>query len=139
MFYQFTDKKFKIFIAYTSFAILSMAINIATQYTFLIIYDGIYNIELSIIAGTLFGLPIRYFLEKKYIFNFITKGLKQDSRLFFLYSFYGIFTTGIFWVTEYLFHLVFFADFMRYLGGVIGLSIGFFVKYQVDKRFVFNG
>ena len=28
-------------------------------------------------------------------------------------------------------------DYMRYLGGVIGLSIGFYVKYRLDKKFVF--
>ena len=26
---------------------------------------------------------------------------------------------------------------MRYIGGVIGLAIGFYVKYQLDKKFVF--
>jgi hypothetical protein len=26
---------------------------------------------------------------------------------------------------------------MRYIGGVLGLSIGYYIKYQLDKRFVF--
>ena len=27
---------------------------------------------------------------------------------------------------------------MRYLGGVIGLMIGYIIKYQLDKRYVFR-
>jgi hypothetical protein len=27
---------------------------------------------------------------------------------------------------------------MRYLGGVIGLTIGYLAKYHLDKRFVFK-
>ena len=49
----------------------------------------------------------------------------------------GVFTSAIFWGTEYAFHLIFAGDFMRYVGGVLGLTIGYYVKYQLDKRFVF--
>jgi positive regulator of sigma E activity len=49
----------------------------------------------------------------------------------------GVFTTLIFWLTEYAFHLVFLTDEMRYIGAILGLSVGYYVKYQLDKRFVF--
>ena len=49
----------------------------------------------------------------------------------------GSVTTIIFWCTEYLFHLIFTADFMRYAGAIVGLSIGYYIKYQLDRRFVF--
>jgi putative flippase GtrA len=49
----------------------------------------------------------------------------------------GVFTTVIFWSVEYAFYLTFATDTMRYVGGVIGLAIGFYVKYQLDKKFVF--
>ena len=49
----------------------------------------------------------------------------------------GVFTTAIFWGTEYAFHLIFTTDAMRYIGGVLGLTIGYYIKYQLDKRFVF--
>jgi len=42
-----------------------------------------------------------------------------------------------FWAVEYAFHLTFVTDAMRYVGGVIGLAIGFHVKYKLDKKFVF--
>ena len=49
----------------------------------------------------------------------------------------GVFTTAIYWGVEYAFHLIFATDTMRYVGGVIGLAIGFYVKYQLDKKYVF--
>ena len=48
-------------------------------------------------------------------------------------------TTLVFWGTEFAFHLAFQTDAMRYLGGVIGLVIGYAIKYQLDKRYVFIG
>ena len=103
----------------------------------MLIYSGAYAVEISIFIGTLAGLSLRYFLEKRYIFSFESKNIKHDGQLFILYSFMGVFTTAIFWGTEYAFHLIFTTDVMRYIGGVLGLSIGYYVKYQLDKRFVF--
>ena len=101
------------------------------------IYKGPLAVEISILVGTAMGLPLRYFLEKRYIFNFTSKNLVHDGQLFVFYSVMGVITTLIFWGTEYTFHLIYDTDVMRYLGGIIGLSIGFYVKYQLDKKYVF--
>ena len=45
----------------------------------------------------------------------------------------------IFWGLEFGFNWVFHTKEMRYLGGIIGLAIGYLIKYQLDKRFVFRG
>jgi len=127
----------KIAILYTLFALISTAINIGSQMLSIWIYKGPLSVEISILVGTTMGLPLRYFLEKRYIFNFISKNLVHDGKLFVLYSTMGVITTLIFWGTEYAFHLIYDTDFMRYLGGIIGLSIGFYVKYQLDKKYVF--
>ena len=124
-------------VPYTLFAALSTVINICTQMISIKIYKGSYAIELSILLGTATGLPLRYFLEKRYIFAFHSKSIIHDGQLLMLYSFMGIFTTTIFWGGEYAFYLIHNSDTMRYAGGVIGLSIGFYVKYHLDKRFVF--
>ncbi|MCL1962124.1 MAG: GtrA family protein [Desulfovibrionaceae bacterium] len=47
-------------------------------------------------------------------------------------------TTVIFWGFEFGFHAPFGTRWMRYLGGVIGLAIGYVAKYGLDKRFVFR-
>ena len=132
-----TKTAFSIAALYTGFALLSTIINIGSQMLSIWVYAGPYSIELSILVGTATGLPLRYLLEKKYIFEFQSQNLIHDSKLFVLYSFMGVITTAIFWGTEYAFHLIYATDTMRYIGGVIGLSIGFYVKYQLDKKFVF--
>ena len=127
----------KIAVLYTLFAVLSTAINIGSQMLSIWIYKGPLSVEISILVGTVMGLPLRYFLEKRYIFNFTSKNLVHDGKLFVFYSAMGVITTLIFWGTEYAFHLIYDTDFMRYFGGIIGLSIGFYVKYQLDKKYVF--
>lgn len=122
---------------YTLFALFSTVINIGVQILSMWIYTGPYAVEVSILFGTAAGLPLRYLLEKRYIFLFQSKNLGHDGQLFVLYSFMGVFTTAIFWSVEYAFHLLFDSDLMRYIGGALGLSIGFYVKYQLDKRYVF--
>ena len=128
----------KIAVLYTLFAVASTAINIGSQLVSIWIYKGSFSVEISILVGTVMGLPFRYFLEKRYIFNFTSKNLVHDGKLFIFYSAMGVATTLIFWGTEYAFHLIYDTDFMRYLGGIIGLSIGFYVKYQLDKKYVFG-
>ncbi len=132
-----TKSATKIAVLYSLFACLSTGVNIGSQILSMLIYSGVYAVEISIFIGTIAGLPIRYFLEKRYIFSFQSKNIKHDGRLFILYSFMGVFTTAIFWGTEYTFHLIFTTDVMRYIGGILGLSIGYYIKYQLDKRFVF--
>lgn len=127
----------KIAVLYTLFAVFSIVINIGSQMLSIWVYKGLFSVEISILVGTAMGLPLRYFLEKKYIFDFTSKNLAHDGKLFVFYSAMGIITTLIFWGTEYAFHLIYDTDFMRYLGGIIGLSIGFYVKYQLDKKYVF--
>lgn len=122
---------------YSVFAALATAANLATQALVIWVYAGAYAIELSVLAGTAAGLPIKYILEKRHIFEFESESLKHDGKLFFMYSFLGIFTTALFWVTEFAFQWIFGTDLMRYLGGAIGLTLGYIIKYHLDKRFVF--
>ena len=127
----------RIAVLYTLFAVLSTVINIGSQMLSIWSYKGPHFVEISILVGTAAGLPLRYFLEKRYIFNFKSQNLKHDGKLFVFYSAMGVITTLMFWGTEYAFHLIYDTDFMRYFGGVIGLAVGFYVKYQLDKKYVF--
>ena len=127
----------RISVLYTLFAVITSVINVGSQILSIWIYKGPLAVDISILVGTAMGLPLRYFLEKRYIFNFTSKNLVHDGKLFVYYSAMGVITTLIFWGTEYAFHLIYDTEFMRYLGGIIGLSIGFYVKYQLDKKYVF--
>jgi putative flippase GtrA len=123
---------------YGVFALLAMAVNIGSQAAFMAVYVGHYSIELSILLGTTLGLLAKYVLDKKYIFCFKAQSVAHDSQRFLLYAVMGLVTTVVFWGSEYLFQLVFATNVMRYVGGAIGLVIGYLIKYRLDKRFVFN-
>ena len=127
----------RIAVLYTLFAILSTVINIASQILSNWAHKGPYSVEASTSVGTVVGLPLRYLLEKCYIFNFTSQNLVHDGKLFLFYSAMGVITTLIFWETEYAFYLIYDANFMRYVGGVIGLAVVFYIKYQLDKKYVF--
>jgi putative flippase GtrA len=122
---------------YSVFALAATAANLATQALVIWLYAGAYAIELSVLAGTAVGLPIKYVLEKRHIFEFESENLKHDGKLFFIYSLLGVFTTALFWGVEFAFQWAFGTDLMRYLGGAIGLTLGYVIKYHLDKRFVF--
>jgi putative flippase GtrA len=117
---------------------LATVANIATQAAVVALYSGPWAIQLSVLLGTATGFPIKYVLEKKHVFDFQADNLAHDTRLFILYGFMSVFTTLIFWGVEWAFQVVFETDAMRYLGGAIGLTVGSFIKYHLDKRFVFK-
>lgn len=123
--------------AYTLFAVLATISNILTQETSLRLYDGAWGIPISIAAGTATGLAVKYLLDKRYIFRFQTRDISHDARTFAMYATVGLATTTIFWGFELAFHALFSSKEMRYLGGTLGLAIGYLAKYQLDKRIVF--
>jgi hypothetical protein len=123
---------------YTLIALLAIGVNLVTQMMVIWAYHGNYAIPISVLIGTVAGLPVKYVLEKRFIFSFRSKDLKHDGQVFILYSFMGVFTTALFWAIEFAFHLLFNTNTMRYVGGAIGLTIGNIIKYHLDKRYVFT-
>ena len=87
--------------------------------------------------GTLTGLVVKFVLDKKLIFFHVVENKKDDAKKFTLYSLMGVFTTIIFWGTEIAFDVFSQNPNAKYLGAVIGLSIGYIIKYFLDKKFVF--
>ncbi len=125
---------------YIGFAILSTCVNLLSQAICFRLYQGFADIYLAMSIGTLNGLILKYLLDKKYIFEYQTKDLKEDTSKFFLYSLMGVITTLIFWGVEVSFDYFFDNELAKYIGALIGLSIGYLIKYFLDKNFVFiNG
>ena len=123
---------------YSIFAGLSIATNIGAQIASMAIYSGNFAIALSMVVGTGAGLVVKYILDKRFIFKHQTKSAAHEARTFILYSAMGLATTAIFWGTELAFEHLFSSDLMRYVGGIIGLSVGYTIKYFLDKSLVFN-
>jgi putative flippase GtrA len=122
---------------YTLFAVLATLTNIAAQDLSLVIYSNRHALLVSVLAGTAAGLLLKYQLDKRYIFGFSPRDLIHDSRTFVLYTSMGVLTTAVFWVFEFTFEFLFQDKYLRYLGAVIGLAVGYSLKYQLDRRFVF--
>lgn len=123
---------------YAAFAALSIAVNIVTQIAVVALLHVAWSIPISVLAGTATGLVTKYVLDKRWIFSHVSHDSRDEAGTFALYTTTGVFTTAVFWGTEYLFHVLFHTDAMRYLGGILGLTIGYALKYRLDKRYVFS-
>jgi len=125
-------------ILYVFFAIVATLVNLFVQWFFFNFFDNKYILFLAIIAGTIAGLTVKYFLDKKWIFSFTPSDAYDNARTFFLYSLMGVLTTFIFWVSESIFYFYFSFNGSQYIGAIIGLSVGYYLKYLLDRKFVFR-
>ncbi len=128
----------RIALTYAIFAFIATAANIGAQEAVLRLHAGRFQVLASVIVGTGIGLIVKYVLDKRYIFGFQARDALHDGRTFVLYTAMGLVTTLVFWAFEFGFDHMFESKGMRYLGAVIGLAIGYFAKYQLDKRYVFR-
>ena len=123
---------------YSVFAVISIIFNLAFQALSFFIYHGNGSLYMAMAAGTLAGLISKYILDKKYIFSFVPKNKADDAKRFVLYTMMGLMTTAIFWATELAFDRAFKSEYAKYIGAMIGLTIGYTAKYFLDKSYVFN-
>jgi putative flippase GtrA len=124
-------------IKYTVFAAISTLVNLLFQYLGFLVYTGFGSLYVAMLFGTLVGLVAKYILDKKFIFYHTPKDKKDDAKKFKLYSLMGVLTTMIFWGTEVAFDTLSQDPNAKYVGAVIGLSIGYVIKYFLDKKYVF--
>ena len=129
---------FSITARYIVFAMIATATNLGIQRLILIIDGTNQFFFLAIIFGTICGLLVKYFLDKRWIFSDFSSGLSVNTKKFSLYAIMGIITTIIFWGTETIFWFTYKTHFMRELGALIGLTIGYFIKFKLDRRYVFK-
>lgn len=128
----------KLALLYAWLAAIAIGVNILSQEIAVQLYRGPLAILLSVLAGTAAGLLVKYLLDKRYIFRYSTRHFGHDAQLFVLYSLMGVATTVIFWGFEFGFQWIFDNRPMRYVGGVLGLALGYWIKYHLDRRFVFR-
>ena len=95
-------------------------------------------LALSILAGTGVGFAVKYLLDKRWIFFDGYHGPAREARKIFLYGSFSVAMTLIFWGFEVGFLAVFGTNTAKYTGAVIGLAIGNFLKYLLDRTFTFG-
>ena len=123
--------KNKIFL-YFLFALLSAFVNIIGQHIFLNYYE---NLFLAVIVGSAAALFFKYILDSSIVFD----ANKQISLETFLrYAFIGACITPIIWLVEVIFLNIFGTVFMRDVGAFLGIALAYYVKYEMDKRYVFK-
>lgn len=125
-------------VRYVIFAVLATLANLATQRLILLGGSGGRHFTLAVASGTLVGLILKYLLDKRWIFFDIQTGVKAHSQKFTLYAAMGLITTSLFWAAETTFWLLWQTEGMRELGAILGLAVGYLVKYKLDRRFVFT-
>ena len=123
---------------YGFFAIIATLCNLGTQRLAFALAPDSVRFWLALIAGTGVGLVVKYVLDKKWIFGHVSRAVSQETKTFSLYTLTGVVTTLVFWGMEAAFWWGWQTQAMRELGAVIGLGIGYVVKYNLDRRFVFK-
>ncbi|HNZ27471.1 MAG TPA: GtrA family protein [Spirochaetota bacterium] len=136
---------------YIAFALVSMGVNISVQIiaelvmsTFDIvffqqkIYGNItYGFGLKILCATIVAFLFKFLIDKHFIFQNKKDGITKNIRQLFVYGFFAIFTTLIFWGTVFIFKLFLEKIIWEIIGSIIGLSVGYTLKFFLDKKYVF--
>jgi putative flippase GtrA len=125
-------------VRYATFAAIATVANIAAQRLIFATIDQEIRFLLALVAGTGVGLVLKYILDKKWIFFDAMRPLAAESRKFTFYTLTGIGTTLIFWGSEALFWVLWHTQSMRETGAILGLTIGYIIKYNLDRRYVFR-
>lgn len=119
---------------YAAFAAAATVLNLLAQHAVLAVGGSLLP---AMAAGTLAGLAGKYWLDKRWIFADRSTGWANHSRKFALYSLGGVATTALFWAVELAFDQAFGTAVRRDVGAVLGLALGYAVKYWLDRRLVF--
>mgnify|MGYP002635429176 CR=1 FL=1 len=123
---------------YSAFAVLATLANLAAQRLVLALVEGTQGFALAVVSGAAIGLLLKYILDKRWIFFDPSSGIAVHGQKFTLYTVMGVFTTLIFWGSETAFWLAWKTDLMREVGAVLGLAVGYIIKYNLDRKFVFR-
>jgi len=122
---------------YVGFAIVATLANLATQQMTIGIAP-VAPLVLSIAMGTLVGFAAKYGLDKYFIFFDAYSGHAREAGKVLLYGLFSIVTTLLFWSFEAGFWAIWHSDLAKYSGAIIGLALGYAVKFLLDKHVTFR-
>ncbi|MEJ7929788.1 GtrA family protein [Ramlibacter sp. AN1015] len=121
---------------YVLFAILAGLSNICAQE--LAIRMASVPVTVSILIGTCAGFFMKYVLDKRWIFMSRYEGQQAEIRMVTLYGLSSGGTALLFWSIELGAWRYWQTSTAKYVGAAVGLSIGNWIKYLLDKHFVFG-
>ena len=123
------------FLLYLVFAGVATVANLAAQELFLRMSG---SLAVAILAGTAAGFGAKYVLDKKWVFSDRYTTHRQELRKVTLYGAFSVATTLVFWLFEVAFWMAWRTDFAKYTGAVLGLAVGYAIKFVLDRTFVFR-
>lgn len=132
------SQKNKVYFKYVAFAVIATVVNLLVQMLSLRLYFTDYSLLLAMFLGTAIGLVIKFLLDKYYIFDSKKHNAKQNLKEFCFYSITGVLTTLLFWSVEWFFDYYISMNWAKYLGAVVGLTLGYIIKFYLDKKYVFK-
>jgi putative flippase GtrA len=127
-----------IFVRYVVFAVIAGVANLATQEAAVRLLPPDAPIMLSVLAGTAVGFVVKYLLDKYWIFLDGYDGHIAELRKVALYGVFSVGTTLLFWGVELGFWHIWRTAEAKYAGAVLGLALGNWLKYRLDRAFVFR-
>lgn len=95
------------------------------------------QVVIAMFFGTGVGLVVKYLLVKKYAFAFKPQNRQHEAKIFFIYGVLGAVVTFLFWGIELVFHYWVPIPAARQIGTVVGLVICSYVKFIMDRDYVF--
>jgi putative flippase GtrA len=123
---------------YIACALAAGGVNIALQAIVLVAVAGSSALPAAIVVGTGGGLLVKYALDKRYVFDDPLGSPRHEARRFGLYTATGVLTTLVFWSVETAAHVALGTPEAALAGAVVGLGIGYALKFALDSRFVFR-
>jgi putative flippase GtrA len=121
---------------YGLFAAIAAIINLITQHFVTSLTSG--NLTWSIGAGTVTGFAAKYVMDKHWIFFDDFEGRVSELRKMILYGLFSVFTTLLFWAAEIGSWLIWHTNIAKYSGAALGLLIGYWLKYRLDRAYTFG-
>lgn len=126
-----------VFVRYVLFAVIAGLANLGAQEATVRIAAGL-PLMVSVLAGTGVGFFVKYLLEKRFIFFDAWESHAAELRKITVYGLFGVGTTLLFWAIELgAWHLWQTVE-AKYVGAAVGLALGNWIKYLMDKHWVFG-
>lgn len=122
---------------YAISAVVSVVANLVAQ-QITVVGVSAAPLMVSIIVGTIVGFAVKYLMDKTWTFREAYTTHKAEAHRVTLSGLFSVLTTLIFWAFELGFYAIWQTDFAKYTGAVLGLSIGYIIKFWLDRRHVFR-
>ena len=125
------------FVRYVISALVSVTANLLAQQVTVLGLPAA-PLMVSIVVGTGFGFVVKYGIDKTWTFREAYTTHTEETQRITLSGLFSVLTTMIFWAFELGVYASWQTDFAKYTGAILGLGIGYTVKFWLDRRHVFR-